>query len=69
MSFARGPRRREVRILSDARPVRCAAMLATGEAEAALAPVSEYQRGVPGARRRPRRLRRGEEGKIRSVGS
>ncbi|HYN85566.1 MAG TPA: menaquinone biosynthesis protein [Pyrinomonadaceae bacterium] len=47
-SFARGGRRDEVRLLSDAAPVRCARMLARGEADAALAPVIEYQR-VEGA--------------------
>jgi chorismate dehydratase len=43
-SFARGPRRREVRLLTDAAPARCAEMLARGATEAALVPVIEYQR-------------------------
>lgn len=47
-SFARGRQRDAVRLLSDAAPVRCARMLARGEADAALAPVIEYQR-VEGA--------------------
>ncbi|HEX5707456.1 MAG TPA: menaquinone biosynthesis protein [Pyrinomonadaceae bacterium] len=45
-SFAQGERRRAVRLLSDAAPVRCARMLARGEADAALAPVIEYQRAA-----------------------
>lgn len=48
-SFTRGSRRGGVKLLSDAAPVRCAAMLARGEADAVLAPVIEYQR-VEGAR-------------------
>ncbi len=52
-SFARGARRREVELLTDAAPARCADMLARGEADAALVPVIEYQRlagvaAVPG---------------------
>ncbi|MGI9105687.1 MAG: menaquinone biosynthetic enzyme MqnA/MqnD family protein [Pyrinomonadaceae bacterium] len=43
-SFARGERAREVRLLTDAAPSRCADMLARGEVEAALVPVIEYQR-------------------------
>lgn len=48
-SFAQGSRRNAVELLSDAAPVRCARMLARGEADAALAPVIEYQRAA-GAR-------------------
>jgi chorismate dehydratase len=52
-SFARGARRREVELLTDAAPARCSDMLARGEADAALVPVIEYQRlagvaAVPG---------------------
>lgn len=43
-SFAQGPRRGDVRLLTHAAPARCADMLARGEAEAALVPVIEYQR-------------------------
>jgi len=43
-SFARGARRRDVRLLTDTAPARCADMLARGEADAALVPVIEYQR-------------------------
>ena len=43
-SFLHGSRRREVRLLSDAAPARCADMLARGQADAALVPVIEYQR-------------------------
>jgi chorismate dehydratase len=43
-SFARGARRREVELLTDAAPARCADMLTRGEAEVALVPVIEYQR-------------------------
>jgi chorismate dehydratase len=43
-SFARGPRRGEVELLTDTAPARCADMLARGQAEAALVPVIEYQR-------------------------
>lgn len=43
-SFARGERRNDVRLLTDASPARCAGMLASGLAEAALTPVVEYER-------------------------
>lgn len=43
-SFLRGPRRAEVRLLTDAAPARCADLLARGRVEAALVPVVEYQR-------------------------
>ena len=43
-SFARGPRRDEVELLTDTAPARCADMLARGQVEAALVPVIEYQR-------------------------
>lgn len=43
-SFARGPRRGEVELLTDTAPARCADMLARGQVEAALVPVVEYQR-------------------------
>lgn len=43
-SFARGPRRAEVELLTDTAPARCADMLARGQVEAALVPVIEYQR-------------------------
>jgi chorismate dehydratase len=43
-SFLRGSRRRDVELLSDAAPARCADMLARGQADAALVPVIEYQR-------------------------
>ncbi len=43
-SFARGERARDVQLLTDAAPARCADMLARGEVEAALVPVIEYQR-------------------------
>ena len=43
-SFARGPRRGEVDLLTDTAPARCADMLARGQVEAALVPVVEYQR-------------------------
>lgn len=39
-----GTRRREVELVTDAAPARCADMLARGEVEAALVPVIEYQR-------------------------
>ncbi|HEX7174695.1 MAG TPA: menaquinone biosynthesis protein [Pyrinomonadaceae bacterium] len=42
-SFARGPRREQVELLTDAAPARCARMLARGAAEAALVPVIECQ--------------------------
>ena len=41
---ARGRRRDEVELLTDASPARCAEMLARGAAEGALVPVVEYQR-------------------------
>jgi chorismate dehydratase len=52
-SFARGRLRREVELLTDAAPARCADMLARGEADVALVPTIEYQRieglaAVPG---------------------
>lgn len=52
-SYTRGSRRRDVVLLTDAAPARCADMLARGEVEAALVPVIEYQRltevaAVPG---------------------
>src|SRR5919112_5070606 len=43
-SFMRGTRRRDVQLVTDAAPARCADMLARGEVEAALVPVIEYQR-------------------------
>lgn len=43
-SFARGTRRDEVELLTDAAPSRCADLLARGQVEAALVPVVEYQR-------------------------
>ena len=43
-SFARGARQREVELLTDAAPARCARMLAQGYADVALMPVIEYQR-------------------------
>jgi chorismate dehydratase len=43
-SFQRGPHRRQVRLLTDAAPARCADLLARGRVEAALTPVIEYQR-------------------------
>ncbi len=43
-SFIHGSRRRQVRLLADAAPARCADMLARGTVEAALVPVIEYQR-------------------------
>lgn len=43
-SFTEGARRREVELVSDTAPARCADMLARGEVEAALVPVIEYQR-------------------------
>ena len=43
-SFARGPRRGEVELLTDTAPARCADMLARGQVDAALVPVIEYQR-------------------------
>ena len=43
-SFMSGTRRRDVELVTDAAPARCADMLARGEVEAALVPVIEYQR-------------------------
>jgi chorismate dehydratase len=43
-SFLDGPRRAEVRLLTDTAPARCADLLARGQVEAALVPVIEYQR-------------------------
>lgn len=42
-SFIYGGRQRDVRLLTDTAPARCADMLARGEVEAALVPVIEYQ--------------------------
>ena len=43
-SFIRGNRQREVQLLTDTAPARCADLLARGEVEAALVPVIEYYR-------------------------
>jgi chorismate dehydratase len=43
-SFMYGTRQREVELVTDAAPARCADMLARAEVEAALVPVIEYQR-------------------------
>ncbi len=43
-SFMYGTRRREVELVTDAAPARCADMLGAREVEAALVPVIEYQR-------------------------
>jgi chorismate dehydratase len=43
-SFMQGARRREVALMTDTSPARCADMLAHAEVEAALVPVIEYQR-------------------------
>lgn len=43
-SFAQGPHRDSMRLLTDAAPARCADLLARGQVEAALVPVIEYQR-------------------------
>jgi chorismate dehydratase len=43
-SFIEGSRQRDVRLLTDTAPARCAELLARGEVEAALVPVIEYQR-------------------------
>jgi chorismate dehydratase len=43
-SFLHGSMRKQVQLLSDAAPARCADMLARGQADAALVPVIEYQR-------------------------
>ena len=46
-SFTRGKRAREVELVTDAAPARCAELLARGQADAALVPVIEYQRFEP----------------------
>jgi chorismate dehydratase len=43
-SFIHGSHRRDVRLLTDTAPARCAELLARAEVEAALVPVIEYQR-------------------------
>jgi chorismate dehydratase len=43
-SFMHGTRRRDVELVTDAAPARCADMLALGTVQAALVPVIEYQR-------------------------
>lgn len=43
-SFMHGTRRRDVDLVTDAAPARCADMLALGKVQAALVPVIEYQR-------------------------
>jgi chorismate dehydratase len=43
-SFMHGARQREVELVTDTAPARCADMLARGEVDAALVPVIEYQR-------------------------
>jgi chorismate dehydratase len=43
-SFIHGSRRRDVQLLTDTAPARCAQLLARAEVEAALVPVIEYQR-------------------------
>src|SRR5947209_10240440 len=43
-SFVHGARRREIELVTDTAPARCAEMLAQSEVEAALVPVIEYQR-------------------------
>jgi chorismate dehydratase len=43
-SFTQGAQRDAVELFTDTAPARCAAMLATGEVDAALVPVIEYQR-------------------------
>ena len=43
-SFISGSRQRDVRLLTDTAPARCADLLARGEVEAALVPVIEYHR-------------------------
>jgi chorismate dehydratase len=43
-SFMHGTRRRDVELVTDAAPARCADMLARGDVHAALVPVIEYQR-------------------------
>jgi chorismate dehydratase len=46
-SFMHGTRQREIELMTDTAPARCAAMLARAQVEAALVPVIEYQR-IPG---------------------
>lgn len=43
-SFIHGPQRNAVELFTDTSPARCAEMLASGEVDAALVPVIEYQR-------------------------
>src|SRR6476659_6220545 len=43
-SFTHGPARNAVELFTDTAPARCASMLASGEVDAALVPVIEYQR-------------------------
>ena len=43
-SFIHGPQRDQVELLTDTAPARCAEMLASGEVDAALVPIIEYQR-------------------------
>lgn len=43
-SFIKGSRQRDVKLLTDTAPARCADLLARGEVEAALVPVIEYHR-------------------------
>ncbi len=43
-SFLRGTRRHTVRLVTDAAPARCADLLASGEVDAALVPIIEYER-------------------------
>lgn len=43
-SFMHGSRRREIELVTDTAPARCAEMLARSEVEGALVPVIEYQR-------------------------
>jgi chorismate dehydratase len=78
-SFMQGARQREIELVTDAAPARCADMLAHEQVEAALVPVIEYQRipdllVVPGvcigSRRRVRSVvlvMREELGNLRSV--
>jgi chorismate dehydratase len=78
-SFMQGTRQREIELVTDAAPARCADMLAHEQVEAALVPVIEYQRipdlmVVPGvcigSRRRVRSVvlvMREELGNLRSV--
>src|SRR5438552_2811133 len=43
-SFLRGTRRHKVRLVTDTAPARCADLLASGEVDAALVPIIEYER-------------------------